>query len=126
MRLRVATDADLSRLLFLTHGSCARVGLSRGQTIQVATAVSELGHNIMKYAGSGFIQVRALADPVGVEIIADDTGPGIENCDDALRDHFSTGGTLGLGLPGVRRMMDSFEIDSRPGVGTRVAARKYL
>ena len=58
-------------------------------------------------------------------MVAVDTGPGIDDPERALEDHFSTGGTLGLGLPGVRRMMDEFTMDTTPGCGTRVTIRKW-
>ena len=62
----------------------------------------------------------------GVEIEVVDTGPGIADCEAAMDDHYSSGGTLGLGLPGVRRMMDEFSLESTPGEGTRVTVRKWL
>ena len=95
----------------------------------IATVVSELGRNILKYGGGrGHLQVTWLDDggPGGVEVKAIDSGPGFLNADDALKDHFSTGGTLGLGLPGTARIMDSLEIDSRPGAGATVTAKKWV
>ena len=94
----------------------------------LATAVSELGQNIVKYAGRGGLRLSPLEDETrqGVEIVAEDRGPGIRDLETAMQDHVSTGGTLGLGLPGVRRMMDEFEIESEPGQGTRVIARKWI
>lgn len=93
----------------------------------VATAVSELARNIVKYAGRGCLTVSPLGGPgpIGIEIVALDEGPGIEDVTRAMADHFSTGGTLGMGLPGVRRLMDEFTIDSAPGQGTRITARKW-
>lgn len=93
----------------------------------IATIVSELGHNILKYARRGSIRLNTLklGDRIGVEVIALDHGPGIPNLDDAMRDHFSSGGTLGLGLPGVKRMADEFMIESEPKRGTRVVVRKW-
>ncbi len=84
--------------------------------------------NILKYAGSGEIRLRRVtgADGRGVEIEAIDQGPGIADCEEAMNDHFSSGGTLGLGLPGVKRMMDEFSLESTPGEGTRVTARKWI
>ncbi len=94
----------------------------------VGTIVSELGSNIIKYATYGTI-IASLYDEdgqQGVEIIAKDDGPGINNIDLALRDSFSTGHTLGLGLPGVKRMADRFSIRSAPSSGTIVSAIKLL
>ena len=94
----------------------------------IATAVSELVRNILKYAGNGEIWLRRIKEPSrrGIEIEALDRGPGIADCEAAMLDHVSSGGTLGLGLPGVRRMMDEFSLESTPGEGTRVTARKWI
>ena len=94
----------------------------------IATAVSELVRNILKYAGTGEIRLRHVKrmGQRGIEIEAIDQGPGIANCEAAMCDHYSSGGTLGLGLPGVKRMMDEFSLESTPGEGTRVTARKWI
>jgi len=94
----------------------------------VATIISELASNIVKYAGRGTVRVNRVqaTDGVDIEVWADDSGPGITDVDRAMRDHFSTGNTLGLGLPGVRRMSDAFSINSSPGAGTHVHARKRI
>ena len=100
------------------------VGLDDRRTSAVSTAASEITRNIVKYAGRGQFTVSALDDEMGrgVRIVARDNGPGISDVDTALRDHYSTGGTLGLGLPGVRRLMDELLVDSAPGRGTTVTA----
>ena len=72
------------------------------------------------------IRLRKLDSPVGIELAAVDRGPGIENTELAMSEHYSSGRSLGLGLPGVKRMMDEFEIESAPSVGTRVVGRKWL
>lgn len=94
----------------------------------IGTIVSELGSNIIKYAGYGTIIVRLheASGQRGVEILAKDDGPGIANIDLALRDSFSTGHSLGLGLPGVKRMSDQFTIHSAPESGTLVSAIKLF
>lgn len=94
----------------------------------VGTIVSELGSNIIKYAGRGVIKVAKVnhEDVVDIEIWAQDQGPGIPNVSLAMKDHFTTGNTLGLGLPGVRRMADEFAINSEVGFGTNVYARKRI
>lgn len=107
-------------------------GLLSGATemdqILVATIISELGTNIVKYARRGTIRVHRAqsADGVDVDVWAEDNGPGISDVERAMQDHFSTGNTLGLGLPGVRRMSDAFEIQSTAGLGTQVHARKRI
>jgi len=94
----------------------------------IATAVSELANNIIKYAGRGeIIMERIIVNRrAGMEVVARDSGPGIEDIQKAMADHFSTGDTLGLGLPGVKRMMDEFELSSDPGKRTTVTIRKWL
>ena len=94
----------------------------------IATAVSELANNIVKYAGCGEIRIDSInpGSRTGIEVTARDRGPGIEDIQQAMADHYSSGNTLGLGLPGVRRMMDEFEITSEPGKRTMVTIRKWL
>jgi serine/threonine-protein kinase RsbT len=103
-------------------------GLSRVATQQVATVTSELARNILKYAGHGRVHLNVLErnGQIGVRVVATDQGPGIEDVEQALTDHYSTGGTLGLGLSGVKRMMDELTISSDPGKGTRVEATKWV
>jgi serine/threonine-protein kinase RsbT len=94
----------------------------------IATAVSELANNIVKYAGRGEIIMERInaKNRAGMAVIARDSGPGIEDIQKAMADHYSTGDTLGLGLPGVKRMMDEFELTSEPGKRTTVTIRKWL
>ena len=97
---------------------------------RIATAVSELARNVVRYAtgGRGEIAIRerpAGERGMGIEITASDDGPGIANVDQAMRDGFSTSGGLGMGLPGTRRLMDEMEVDSALGRGTRVTVRKW-
>ena len=97
---------------------------------RIATAVSELTRNVVRYAtdGQGDVLIRELepsAKGVGIEVIVRDDGPGIANVEQALREGFSTGTGLGMGLPGTRRLMDEMAIDSAPGRGTTVSIRKW-
>jgi serine/threonine-protein kinase RsbT len=93
----------------------------------IATAISELARNALRYATRGEIAVRLVEDGSrrGITIIASDDGPGISNVGQALQDGFSTSGSLGLGLPGVKRLMDEFDIESQIGRGTVVTAKKW-
>ena len=93
----------------------------------IATAISELARNIVTYARQGEIRLRALngSSRQGVEVVAHDEGPGIPDVPQAMRDGFSTSGSLGLGLPGVMRLMDDFRIVSQEGRGTTVTVRKW-
>ena len=98
------------------------------ETQMIATAVSELARNIIKYADRGEVIIDQIEKTyeVGIEVIASDKGPGIADVEQAISDSYSSGGTLGLGLPGVKRMMDEFSLESTLGEGTRVTTRKWI
>ena len=119
---------DASRTVLESTLYSREAGFDETPSRMIATAVSELVRNILKYAGSGEIRLRRVKEPGrrGIEIEAADRGPGIADCKAAMDDHFSSGGTLGLGLPGVKRMMDEFSLESTPGEGTRVTVRKWI
>ncbi len=125
--LSIKTDTDASRAALEATQFSLATGFDETPSRMIATAVSELARNILKYAGAGEIRLREVEgkNGHGIEIEAVDRGPGIEDTEAAMRDHFSSGGTLGLGLPGVRRMMDEFSLESAPGKGARVTAVKW-
>lgn len=127
MRIGVSDEAGLNRAILQARHEAMALGFDGTVAAMVSTAVSELGRNILKYAGSGEIVVQPASRDgnSGIEVVAKDRGPGIEDIEQALSDHFSSSGTLGLGLPGVRRLAEDFEIESRPGEGTRVTFRKW-
>ena len=106
----------------------ASLGFRMIDQTRLATVTSELARNVIKYAGRG----RLIAQPTderdgrtGLRLIFEDKGPGISNIDDAMRDGFSTGRGLGKGLPGSRRMVDEFRIESEVGQGTRVTIVRW-
>jgi serine/threonine-protein kinase RsbT len=103
------------------------LGFSVGNATLIATAISELARNIVSYAGNGEIvmSVARDSDRTGITIVASDSGPGIADLTLALRDGFSTSGSLGIGLPGARRLMDEFDINSQPGRGTIIKVTKW-
>lgn len=94
---------------------------------RITTAISELARNIYLYAGSGQITIRVIEanGKRGIQIHAVDKGPGISDIRTVLQDGYSTSGGLGAGLPGVKRLMDSFDIDSIPGSGTTISIVKW-
>jgi serine/threonine-protein kinase RsbT len=103
------------------------LGFSSGDATLIATAISELARNIVTYAKCGEIRLTAINGSArqGVRLVAQDRGPGISDIEQALRDGFSTSGSLGLGLPGVRRLVDDFEIVSEKNQGTTVTVHKW-
>ena len=127
IRIRVSSEADLTHSLLECGKVWDRVSLDAVMRQKLCTAVSELARNILKYAGSGEVVFSILNrdGTPGVEVTVRDRGPGIEDLERALSDNYSTSGTLGLGLPGVKRMMDEFKIESAPGQGTKVVIRKW-
>jgi len=127
-RLSIRAETDVRRAALEATQYSLEAGFAETPSRMISTAVSELARNILKYAHSGEIQLRQVEGRRGrgIEIEAVDQGPGIADLEAAMRDHFSSGGTLGLGLPGVRRMMDEFSLESTPGEGTRVTAVKWM
>jgi serine/threonine-protein kinase RsbT len=117
----IVTARQKGRLL------AAAVGFSSVDATLIATAISELARNIIAYAKSGEIRLAAVNGSArrGIRVVARDQGPGINDIQQALRDGFSTSGSLGLGLPGVRRLVDEFEIVSEKNRGTTVTAQKW-
>ena len=127
-KIKITDDVDVAQACSEALRSAESAGFNRAKSYMVATAVSELGTNIRRYAREGEITIRILSDESkkGVEIVAEDTGPGIADIEAVMKDHFSTSNSLGIGLPGVKRLMDEFEIDTEPGAGTRIIARKWV
>lgn len=127
--IRVAINSDQDIVLARQKGRvmATELGFSTGDATLIATAISELARNIVSYARKGQITLKMVngLNRQGISVIATDDGPGIHDIRQALRDGFSTSGSLGLGLPGVRRLMDEFEITSQPGRGTIVAVKKW-
>jgi serine/threonine-protein kinase RsbT len=127
--IRVAINSDQDIVLARQKGRllATELGFSTGDATLIATAISELARNIVSYARKGQIMLKMVngLNRQGIAVIASDDGPGISDIRQALRDGFSTSGSLGLGLPGVRRLMDEFEITSQPGRGTIVAVKKW-
>src|SRR5690242_2194960 len=105
----------------------AALGLSSTDLTLLATAISEVARNITTYAGTGEVSLRVLheREREGIEVVASDQGPGIEDVELALQDGYTTGNGLGLGLPGARRLVDEFDVDTAPGKGTRVRLVKW-
>ena len=126
-RAAVRTDADIVTARQKGRAVATGLGFSAGDATLIATAISELARNLVQYANGGEVLIRSVEDGprLGIVIQVSDDGPGIADVALALQDGFSTSGRLGLGLPGVQRLMDELEIRSTPGEGTTVTARKW-
>ncbi len=123
----ICKESDVARATYVTKMFAEEIGFDKVTQYMIATAVSELATNIVKFADRGYVTVGLISQMghLGVEVIAEDQGPGLSDRASALLDHFSTSKTLGLGLPGVKRTMDEFLIDSYDGLGTKIVARKW-
>ncbi|HEX6421335.1 MAG TPA: anti-sigma regulatory factor [Acidimicrobiales bacterium] len=126
-RLAIATDGDIVLARQTGRELAGKMGCSASDATLIATAISEVARNIVSYAGSGEVHIEVVAHDGrnAIEVTARDEGPGIPDLDLAMQDGWSSGRGLGLGLPGARRLMDEFEIDSRVGKGTCVVMRKW-
>jgi len=104
-----------------------RLGFSLVEQTKIVTAASELARNTVDYGGGGIVRLQTLADGrrVGLRLTFEDKGPGIENLELVMKDGYTSGGGLGLGLGGARRLSNEFEIVSRPGEGTRVSIARW-
>jgi len=127
IRVAINSDQDIVTARQKGRAMAGELGFSAGDATLIATAISELARNIVSYARKGEITLKIVpaSSRQGLVIIASDSGPGIPDIRQALRDGFSTSGSLGLGLPGVRRLMDEFELTSKPGRGTVVTVKKW-
>ncbi|MBN2232897.1 MAG: anti-sigma regulatory factor [Deltaproteobacteria bacterium] len=121
-RIQITEQMDIVRARAEAKRLVGLIGLGPSDQTRLATAVSELARNILQYAGKGQCEISNISTPaeLGVRIVFEDSGPGIPDVACAMRDGYSTSGGLGAGLPGTQRLMDRFEIDSRPG-RTRVS-----
>jgi serine/threonine-protein kinase RsbT len=126
-RIAIESDADVVTARQRARELAADLELSSTDQTLLATAISEVARNITTYATRGEVLVSVVTDDErrGIRVVARDQGPGIEDIERALQDGYTTGGGLGLGLPGARRLVDDFTIDSAPGRGTTVTLVKW-
>ena len=128
VRVPVSRDADVVTARQQGREAAARAGFSLSDQTLIATAISEISRNIVKFAERGEVAVSVVSEDGrrGISVVARDIGPGIADPEDAMRDGYSTYHGLGLGLPGARRLMDRFHLRSVPGEGTTVTMEKWL
>ncbi|WP_253949107.1 anti-sigma regulatory factor [Mangrovicoccus sp. HB161399] len=124
---RIERDGDVVAARQIGRHLAAEIGFSRPEQALIATAISELARNIVSYAERGTIAFATVERDLrqGIRIVAEDRGPGIPDLHAAMTDGFSTGNSLGLGLPGTQRIMDEFDIRSIPGEGVTVTVVKW-
>ena len=146
VKIEIKEEYDIVTARVSAKEEAKKLGFGIVDQTRIATAVSELARNIVDYAGEGVIEINIVRteaveggsrsrsgsgrhgeaeERLGLEIVAADNGPGIEDIEKALEDGYSTGGGLGIGLGGVRRLMDEFEIQSKVGEGTKVRVVKW-
>ena len=127
VRVSIRSDADIVTVRQHGRRLATRLGFTSGEATIVATAISELARNIVLYATRGEIIVTPAQDSGsrGLIIVARDEGRGIPDVRQVMQHGYSTSGGLGLGLPGVKRLMDEFEIASEVGKGTTVTVKKW-
>ncbi|HLA62041.1 MAG TPA: anti-sigma regulatory factor [Nitrospiraceae bacterium] len=123
----INTDTDVVAARQKGRELATVLGFVSTDSTLLATAISELARNIIRYAKKGEILIASVqsGDRVGITVVARDNGPGIANISLAMQDGFSTSGGLGLGLPGVKRLMDEFHLVSDVNKGTRVTIKKW-
>lgn len=126
-RFAIRSEADVVTLRQQVRRWAAEINFSIVDQTKLVTAVSELARNTVVYGGGGTALVERLHESVrkGVRITFEDEGPGIPDIDLALRDGYTTGGGLGLGLGGAKRLVNEFTIDSQPGRGTRIVVARW-
>jgi serine/threonine-protein kinase RsbT len=125
-KIPVVAEPDIVMVRRLVRETAAQIGLSLVDQTKVVTAASELARNTLIYGGGGSMQLEKLNGPrLGVRLTFSDNGPGIPDIQLALRDGFTTGSGLGLGLGGTKRLVNEFEIESKVGQGTKVVITRW-
>jgi len=125
-RLDIRSPEDVVRVRQRVRALAVESGLSLVDQTKVVTAASELARNTIDYAGGGVVDLEVInGTRRGVRLVFEDQGPGIPDVELALRDGFTTGNGLGLGLGGARRLCSEFSIESTVGKGTRVSCARW-
>lgn len=128
VQVAVESESDIVTARQRVRAMAAALGFSSTDQTLIALAVSEVARNIVSYATRGQVTLSEVDDGgrTGIRVVAKDDGPGIEDIGLAMRDGYSTTRSLGMGLPGAKRVTDEFEIDSAPGRGTTIRMTKWL
>lgn len=126
-RIKITQETDIAKAIFAAEDFAKTAGFNKTNRFMVATAVSELARNIFEYALKGEVLIKIVERDghKGIEVIAQDKGPGIEDVAKVLNETYVSAKSLGLGLKGVKRMMNEFIIDTKRGQGTKITVRKW-
>jgi serine/threonine-protein kinase RsbT len=126
-RVALNGSEDIVNVRQAVRARAVELGLSLVDQTKIVTAASEIARNTVVYGGGGWADLELLdsGGRKGIQIVFEDEGPGIADISKALQDGYTTGGGLGLGLGGAKRLVNDFEISSTPGLGTRVALRRW-
>lgn len=124
----IYTEWDIVAARQLGRNEAKEIGFGTVDQARITTAISELARNIYLYAGKGNIKIIRLKekDILGISVIASDKGPGIADMRKVMTDGYTTSGGLGAGMPGVKRLMDEFNVQTEPGLGTTITTIKWL
>lgn len=123
----IQSPSDIVMARQAVRSAAVAIGLSLVDQTKIVTAASELARNTLDYGGGGAVKILVLEENPrkGLRLIFEDHGPGIPDVQQALKDGYTTGGGLGLGLGGAKRLVNDFEIESAPGQGTRIAITRW-
>ncbi|KYG89616.1 anti-sigma regulatory factor [Metasolibacillus sp. FSL H7-0170] len=126
--VNITTEWDIVTAREIGRNEAKRIGFDTVNQARITTVISELARNIYLYASVGTITIEKIEEDgkIGLAITATDQGPGIEDVRTVMQDGFSTSGSIGAGLPGVKRLMDDIEIQSQLEEGTTVRVKKWL
>jgi serine/threonine-protein kinase RsbT len=126
-RVRIESEGDIVTVRRMIRDTAKELGFGVTDVTRIVTAASELTRNIYLYAGCGEVRWEAVNSPGvrGIELVFEDRGPGIPDVELALEEGYTTGGGLGLGLPGAKRLMDEMAIETAVGEGTTITVRKW-
>jgi serine/threonine-protein kinase RsbT len=127
-KVTITIECDIVIARKTARDTAKELGFGVTDVTRIVTAASELARNIYRFAGTGVMHCCTVknGDTAGIELIFQDNGPGIPDIDKAMEVGYTTGGGLGMGLPGARRLMDEMELSSEAGKGTTVTVRKWL
>ena len=124
----IFTEWDIVAARQLGRNEAKEIGFGTVDQARITTAISELARNIYLYAGTGRIEITRIHEGSfhGISIVASDEGPGIADVRQVMNDGYTTSGGLGAGMPGVKRLMDEFDLVTKQGVGTTITTIKWL